>query len=158
MNAFPIIVLVALIPVAAMAGNDATEIRVDSITTSAESVSRVQSDSAIEKCQGRKCAGPGDTIRSQPVIQDMERLSGNRGGQTTSGGKKGARHLEDVESGFQTAGNRGGEATAGSKKGSRHSDTPDAGLQLAGNRGGQASSGAKKGARHADVPVGEQRV
>ncbi len=158
MNTFPMIVLVALIPVGALAGADTAGIQVDSITISSGTVSRVDRDSAIAKCQGRKCAGPGDTIKNQAGIQGMDRLSGNRGGQTTSGGKKGARHLEDVESGFQTVGNCGGEATAGSKKGSRHSDTPDASLQLAGNRGGQVSSGAKKGARHSDVPVGGQQA
>jgi hypothetical protein len=50
----------------------------------------------LAKCRGTKCAGRGDTIRNGQDMDTAEQLAGNRGGQSTSGTKKGARHHDDL--------------------------------------------------------------
>ena len=122
MRALPIAIFVALIPVAAQAGS--TDIRdvVEQIIAPINIDGGLEGGREFARCQGRKCAGPGDKIKNEHNIQDAQRLAGDRGGEATAGGKKGRRHHDNPESMPLLAGDRGGEATAGGKKGRRHHD------------------------------------
>ena len=122
MKTLPAIVLVTLIPIATFAS--ATSIwsgvgqgRMAPITAEEAIGSR-----DLARCQGTKCSGPGDRIRNGQEIQGTQQLADNRGGQVSSGTKKGSRHHDDQSAMPVMADNRGGQASSGTRKGSRHHD------------------------------------
>jgi hypothetical protein len=89
------LLLVTLIPVAAAnsanLGNDIGQGQLPP-NTSVE----ILGNPELARCQGAKCAGRGDTIRNGQDMDTAEQLAGNRGGQSTSGTKKGARNHDDL--------------------------------------------------------------
>ena len=96
MKTLPVIVLVMLIPLAAASssihvwnGYGQGQVLPN---TSEEAIGNPD----LAKCRGTKCAGSGDTIRNGQDVDGTQRFAGSRGGQTTSGAKKGARHLDDA--------------------------------------------------------------
>ncbi len=84
MKAFSIAILVTLLPCAAIA-------TASGAGTYHSSDDGLLGGSTIARCQGKKCAGPGDVIRMVPGIRLDPRLSDNRGGRATAGSKKGSR-------------------------------------------------------------------
>jgi hypothetical protein len=153
MKTLPMFVLVTLIPVAAASsanlGNSFGQDQMLPIT-----LEKAMGNPELAKCRGAKCAGPGDTIRNGQDMDTAQQLAGNRGGQATSGTKKGSRHHDGSQVMPELADNRGGQATSGAKKGARHHDGSQVMPELADNRGGQATSGTKKGPRHHDDLIG----
>ena len=154
MKALPVIVLVTLIPVATFASTASIGNGIGQGQIPANTSEAMIGSPDLARCQGAKCAGPGDRIRNGQDIDGRHPLADNRGGQTTSGTKKGSRHYDDQPAAPVMADNRGGQTTSGTKKGSRHYDDQPATPVLAGNRGGQSSSGTRKGSRHHDDEIG----
>lgn len=95
MKTLPMFVLVLLIPVAAASSaNLASAFGQSQLlpTTSEKTIGNPE----LAKCRGTKCAGPGDAIRNGQDMDTAHQLAGNRGGQSTSGTKKGPRHHDDL--------------------------------------------------------------
>lgn len=122
MKTLPVIVLATLIPVVALASTTNAGNGVAPIQISARADEGTIRSPDLARCQGTKCAGPGDRIRNGQDFDGAQRLAGNRGGEVSSGSKKGRRHHEGEPATPLVAGNRGGQSSAGSKKGSRHHD------------------------------------
>ena len=115
-------VFVSLIPVAALGANINAVNGVDPIRISSDTDWEMNGGPELGRCQGKKCAGPGDKIRNEQGVQESLRLAGSRGGEATSGDKKGSRRHGESKGIPLLAGNRGGRSSAGSKKGRRHYD------------------------------------
>lgn len=122
MRALSIAVLIALLPVSAQAGNSEVRHTIEQAQIPLGVDWGLQGAYELARCQGRKCAGPGDQIRNEPDGHDGQLLAGGRGGQATAGDKKGRRYRENPTLLPLLAGDRGGQATAGGKKGRRHHD------------------------------------
>lgn len=151
MKTLPMLVLVTLIPVAAASsaniGNTFGQDQILLITSE-----KAIANPELAKCRGTKCAGPGDTIRNQQGSEKTlggPELAKCRGTKCAGPGDA-IRNGQDMDAAQQLAGNRGGQSTSGTKKGARHHDGSRVMPALADNRGGQATSGTKKGPRHHD--------
>ena len=94
MKKFPMIVLIAVLPVATLAGTFKDGNDFEQVPIAAVAGVGLRASPELAKCTGRKCAGWGDMIRKGRGREGALRLSENRGGQTnsgSSGSKKGPR-------------------------------------------------------------------
>ena len=124
MKTVAMVTLVALIPVGALAGHSSLENGIEQAQVPANTEQGLEGSPVLTKCKGRKCSGPGDTIRNEQDVQGTPRLSGDRGGEATAGDKKGRRRHHDPIGTPLLTDNRGGQASAGGKKGRRlHDDS-----------------------------------
>ena len=123
MKTLPMIVLITVFPVASFAGTGNVDKDFEQAQITANTDVELKGSPEIARCTGTKCAGPGDTIRNEQGILGTQRVADNRGGQVTSGDKKGSRKHREKAAMPLVAGNRGGQSSAGTKKGPRHTDT-----------------------------------
>ena len=122
MKALAMLAFVTLIPVTVLgansnAGNGTEPVRISNDTDWGSNGSP-----ELARCQGKKCAGPGDTTKNDRGVQGVQQLAGSRGGEATSGDKKGSRRHAELNVVPLLAGNRGGSSSAGTKKGRRYHD------------------------------------
>lgn len=155
MKTLPLFVLVTIIPfAAASSANLGGGIGQGPLLINKSEMAIGKPD--LARCQGTKCAGPGDKIRNQQGSEETmgsPELANCRGTKCAGPGDT-IRNRQDMDTTQQLAGNRGGQSTSGTKKGARHHDGSQVMPELADNRGGQATSGAKKGPRHHDDRIG----
>jgi len=123
MKTLPMIVLVTVIPLTSVAGTVEVDKGFEQAQITTNTDVGLKGSPEIARCTGTKCAGPGDKIRKEQDSHGTQRVSDNRGGQVTSGDKKGSRKHHEKAAMPVLAGNRGGQSSSGSKKGPRHSDT-----------------------------------
>jgi len=95
MKALPVIVLVALIPVATFASTASIGNGIGQGQTPPNTSEAMIGSFDLAICQGKKCASQGDRIRNGQDIQGTQQLAGSRGGDATSGTRKGSRHHDD---------------------------------------------------------------
>jgi general stress protein YciG len=153
MKALPVIVLVTLIPIATFASAASIGTGVGQGQVAPITAEEAIGSPDLARCQGAKCAGPGDRIRNGQDMIGSPDLAKCQGAKCAGPGDR-IRNGQDIQGTQQLAGDRGGQATSGTKKGSRHHDDQSAMPVLAGSRGGQASAGTRKGSRHHDDEIG----
>lgn len=121
MKALPVIVLVALIPVATFASTASIGNGIGQGQTPPNTSEAMIGSFDLAKCQGTKCAGPGDRIRNGQDMIGSPDLARCQGAKCAGPGDR-IRNGQDIDGRHPLADNRGGQSSSGTRKGSRHHD------------------------------------